>query len=196
MVQWTIEKDAPRNGYAILVQLAANWPIRLWRSILNGCVLHVVLQGLKRRRNEIVVMDLMGIRNVMTWKIFVSLFISDVILASPMTIAQALFSTDSVWAVIYLIFGFLLNWLFGFAQVLLFEDPALTPMSCFVWSAAAALDPAVFVDVLISCLCVFLLAPLIVMTPFLFILQLLTFFDVFGYRSPAEIYHTPTAENG
>jgi hypothetical protein len=195
MVQWTIEKDAPRNGYAVLVQLTANWPIRVWRSILNSCVLHVLLQGLKRRRNELALSDLLGIRNIMSWKLFVAMFVSDVILASPMTIAQALMSSDLVWAVVYLLFGFFLNWLFGFAQVLLFEDPSLSLMSCLVWSASAALDPSTFAPVLISCLSVFLTTPLIVTTPFLLVLQLLTFFEVFGYRSPAEIYYTPGAES-
>jgi hypothetical protein len=76
MVQWTIEKDAPRNGYAVLIQLTANWPIRVWRSILNSCVLHVILQALKRRRKVLALMDVFGLRAVMAWKIFVAMMMS------------------------------------------------------------------------------------------------------------------------
>ena len=188
--QWTLNKDAPRSSYLILVQLTANWPIRIWRSILNTCVLNVVLNAMKRRGNEILLSDIMGIRSIMTWRIFLSMFITDIVLASPMAIAQALLSSDLVWAVIYMIFGFLLNWIFGNAQILLFEDPNLSFGSCFVWSAAASLSPNSFSVILISYIFVFFTTPLIITTPVLLFLQMLTFFEIFGYSSPTEVHYT------
>jgi hypothetical protein len=58
-------------------------------------------------------------------------------------------------------------------------------MSCFVWSAATALDPATFSLVLMSCIIVFFVTPLIVTTPFVLVLQALAFFELFGSRLPA-----------
>lgn len=192
--QWTLDKDSPRSSYLVLVQLTANWPIRIWRSILNTCVLHVVLSCMKRRGNEIILSDVMGIRSIMTWRIFFSMFLTDIVLASPVAIAQALFSTDLVWAVIYMIFGFILNWLFGNAQILLFEDPHLSVWSCFIWSANAALSPKTFTPILISYTFVFFTTPFIITTPLLIVLQILTFFEVFGYSSPTEVLY-PTSIN-
>lgn len=188
--QWTLDKDSPKSSYLILVQLTANWPIRIWRSILNTIVLHVVISCVKRRGSELELSDIMGIRSIMTWRIFLSMFLTDIVLASPMAIAQALFSSDFVWAVIYMIFGFILNWLFGNAQILLFEDPQLSFGSCFIWSAYAALSPNSFSVILISYLFVFLATPLIITTPILLVLQILTFFEVFGYSSPSEVHYT------
>ena len=193
--QWTLDKDTPRTSYLILVQLTANWPVRLWRSLLNTCVLNVVLQGLKRRGNEILLSDILGVRAIMSWKLFFSMFLTDMVLSSPLAISQALLSSDFVWAVIYMIFGFLLNWLFGMTQVLLFEDPSLSIGSCFVWSAAAALSPYAFSVILGSCLFIFVTMPFVVTTPFLLVLQLLTFFEVFGFSSPAEVHYTVDAVN-
>jgi hypothetical protein len=116
---------------------------------------------------------------------FVAMFINDIVLASPVTIAQALLASDFVWSVIYFVFGFLLNWLFRFGQWLLLEDQSLSIMSCFVWSAATALNPATFSMVLVFCLLVFFVTPLIVTTPFVLVLQVLVFFELFGSRLPA-----------
>ncbi|KAK8886708.1 hypothetical protein M9Y10_042175 [Tritrichomonas musculus] len=185
--QWTLDKDSPISSYLILVQLTANWPIRIWRSILNTCVLNVVICCMKSRGNELVLSDIMGIRNIMTWRIFLSMFLTDIILASPVAIAQALLSSDLVWAVIYMFFGFFLNWLFGNAQFLLFEDPQLSIGYCFIWSAAASFSPKYFSVILISYLFVFFTSPLIITTPLLIVLQALTFFEVFGYSSPSEV---------
>jgi hypothetical protein len=185
VLQWMMDKDSPRTGYLILVQLTANWPVRLWRGILNTCVLHVVMQALKRPEGELWLSDIFGIRQVMTWKLFASMFISDILLASPIAIAQALLTSDLIWALIYGVLGFLLNWAFGLAQILLFEDPKLSIVSCFVWSAAMALDPSAFWNVCVSSLVTFFATPLIVTTPFLLVLQLLTFFEIFGYGAGA-----------
>lgn len=185
--QWTLDKDSPISSYLILVQLTANWPIRIWRSILNTCVLNVVVSCMKTRGNEIVLSDIMGIRNIMTWRIFLSMFLTDIVLASPVAIAQVLLSSDLVWAVIYMFFGFFLNWLFGNAQILLFEDPQLSIGYCFIWSAATALSPNTFSVILISYLFVFFTSPLIITTPLLIVLQMLTFFDAFGYATPSEV---------
>jgi hypothetical protein len=195
VLHWTIDKDSPKSGYLVLVQLTANWPVRIWRSVLNICLLHVVLQSLKRRGNELDLSDIIGIRSVLTLRIFVSVFVSDVVLSSPLAVAQALISSDLVWAIVYLIFGFLLNWLFGLAPILLFEDPNLSIVSCFVWSAAIALDPATCALVFVSCAVIFLATPLLVSTPFLLVLQVLTFFEVFGYKTAAEVYYTPQSAN-
>jgi hypothetical protein len=192
---WTIDRDSPKSGYLSLVQLTANWPVRIWRSVLNICLLHVVLQSLKRRGNELDLSDIIGVRSVLTLRIFFSVFVSDVVLSSPLAIAQALMSSDLIWAAVYLVFGFLLNWLFGLAQILLFEDPNLSIVSCFVWSAAIALDPATFTLVFVSCAVVFVTTPLVVSTPFLLVLQILTFFEVFGYRTASEVYYTPQSPN-
>lgn len=185
--QWTLDKDSPKSSHLILVQLTANWPIRIWRSILNTCILNVVISCIKRRGNELLLSDITGVRRIMTWRIFLSMFLTDIILASPMAIAQALFSSDFVWALIYMIFGFILNWLFGNSQILLFEDPQLSFGSCLVWSAYTALSPNSFFVILISYLFVFLATPLIVTTPILLVLQMLTFFEVFGYSTPSEV---------
>jgi hypothetical protein len=195
VLQWTLDKDSPRTSYLILVQLTANWPVRLWRSILNACVLNVVLQAMKRRSKELLLSDLLGIRTIISWKIFLSMFVTDIVLASPMAIAQALLSSDLVWALIYLIFGLLLNWLFGMAQILLFEDSSISIPSCFVWSAAMSLNPGCFSMILSSYLVIFFATPLVVTTPFLLVLQLLTFFEIFGYSSPAEVYFSSHVEN-
>lgn len=193
VLQWTIDKDSPRTSYLILVQLTANWPVRLWRALLNCCVLHVVLQALKRRGNELILSDVLGVRAIMSWKLLIAIFLTDMVLSSPLAISQALLYTDLVWAVIYMIFGFILNWLFGMTQILLFEDPSLSIGSCFVWSAAAALSPYAFSCVLMSCLFIFVTMPLVVTTPFLLVLQLLTFFEVFGFSSPVEVHYTVEA---
>lgn len=190
VLQWTLDKDTPKTSYLILVQLTANWPVRLWRSFLNTCILHVLLQAMKRRGNEILLGDLMGIKSVMSFRLFLSMFISDIILASPMAIAQALLSSDLVWAVIYIIFAFLTNWVFSNAQILLFEDPELSFPTCLIWSAASALSPSSFSVILISTTFIFFTAPFIITTPLLLVLQILTFFEVFGYSSPAEVHYT------
>jgi hypothetical protein len=191
LVQWAIDTDSPRDGRLLLVQLTASWPVRVWVSLLNSLVLYVVLQALKRRGNELSLSDIFGMRTVMSWKIFVSMFISDVILSSPLEIAQTLLESDLAWAAIYVLFGFVLNWLFGMTQVLIFEDPNLSIVSCFVWSAAMALDAATFCPVIIACAFIFVATPLVITAPVLIVLQLLTFFEVFGYRSPAEVYYAP-----
>jgi hypothetical protein len=194
LLQWTIDKDAPRDGHLLLVQLTASWPVRVWASLLNSLVLYAVLQALKRRGNELSLSDILGMRTVMSWKICVSMFINDIILSSPLAIAQTLLESDLGWAAIYVLMGFLLNWLFGMAQVLIFEDPNLSVVSCFVWSAAMALDAATFCPVILAYAFIFVATPLVVTTPVLIVLQLLTFFEVFGYRSPAEVYCAPQAE--
>lgn len=187
--QWTLDKDSPHTSYLILVQLTANLPVRIWRALLNSCVLHVVLQALKRNGNELLLSDIIGIKDLISWKMFFAMFIADLVLASPMAIAQALFATDFVWAVVYMIFGFLLNWIFGMAQILLFEEHTLSIGSCFVWSASAALSPATFGPLLLSCVVVFFGAPLVITAPWLLVLQLLTFFEVFGDSSGVEGYY-------
>jgi hypothetical protein len=115
------------------------------------------------------------------------MFISDIILCSALEIVQTLLESDLGWAAIYVLIGFLLNRLFRMAQVLAFEDPNLSVTSCFVWSAAMALDASTFCTVIIADRFVF------VATHVLIVLHLLTFFEVFGYRSPAEVYHAPQA---
>jgi hypothetical protein len=193
LLQWAIDKDAPRDGHLLLVQLTASWPVRVWVSLLNGLVLYAVLQALKRRGNELSLSDIVGMRTVISWKICVAMFISDILLSSPLAIAQALLESDLRWAAIYVLIGFVLNWLFGMAQVLIFEDPNLSVLSCFVWSAAMALDTSTFCPVILTYAFVFVATPLLVTTPVLIVLQLLTFFELFGYRSPAEVYYAPQA---
>jgi hypothetical protein len=121
--------------------------------------------------------------------------VTDIVLASPIAIAQALLATDVIWAAVYLVFGFLLNWLFGMVQVLLFEDSELSIGTCFVWSAAVSLSPSLFSVIFFSCLFVFLMTPLVVTTPFLIVFQLLTFFEAFGYSSPAEVHYLAQVGN-
>jgi len=188
--QWTIDKDSPKTNYLILVQLTANWPVRLWRSILNTGVIHVVLGALKRRGHVLQLSDLTSGTGLFSWRMLILMFVTDVVLSSSMSIAQALLSTDIVWAIVYMVSGFILNWLFGMAQVLLFEDPNLNIASYFIWSATAALTPSFFFSILSSCVCVFFLTPLIITTPVLLVLQMLTFFEVFGFSSPAEVHYT------
>jgi hypothetical protein len=148
-------------------------------------VLNVVLQGVRRADRDLRLRDLLDVQRLLSAKMFVVMFINDIILASPIAVAQALLASDFVWAVIYFVFGFLLNWLFGFGQLLLFEDQNLSILSCFVWSAASALDPATFSSVLISYVVVFFVAPLIVTTPFVLVFHVLVFFELFGSRLPA-----------
>jgi hypothetical protein len=154
---------------------------------LNTCLLNVVLQALKRRDNELSLSDITGTRSILTWKLFGSMLISDFLLTSPMAVAQVLLGSDLIWSFVYAISGFLLNWTFGLAQILLFEDPNLPLIFCFVWSAVTAFESSTFSGIFLSSLFVFFTMPLIVTAPFLLVLQLLTFFEVFGYRSPAEI---------
>jgi hypothetical protein len=193
LLRWAIDKDAPRDGHLLLVQLTASWPVRVWVSLLNSLVLYAVLQALKRRGNELSLSDIFGMRTVMSWRIFVSMLISDIILCSPLEIAQTLLESDFAWAAIYVVIGFVLNWLFGMAQVLVFEDPNVSVVSCFVWSAAMALDTSTFCTVIVAYAFIFVATPLVVTAPLLIVLQLLTFFEVFGYRSPAEVYYAPQA---
>lgn len=181
VVQWTLDKNTPRTSYLILVQLTANWPVRLWRALLNMCVLNVVLRGLKREDTQISLGDIAGVKSVISVKIVFSMFIADIVLASPMAIAQALISSDLLWSFVYLVFGFLLNWLFGMAPFLVFEDHKLGIWTCLGWSAAAALSPAAFSTVLASCLFVFFATPFVVTAPLVLVMQVLTFFQVFGF---------------
>jgi hypothetical protein len=182
-----MDRESPSDGSFVLVQLTANWPARVWRTALNTCLLNVVVQGLRRQENELSLGDIVRTRQILTWKLFVSMIISDVLLVSPMAIAQVLLGTDLFWAMVYAVIGFLLNWAFGLAQILVFEDPSLSIGACFVWSAAIAFDAGTFSVVLVSSLVVVFATPLIVTAPFLLVLQMLTFFEVFGYRSPAEV---------
>jgi len=54
---------------------------------------------------------------------------SDIILSSPITVAQTVFRKDIVLSLIYFVFAFFLNWLFGFAQILLIDDQNITKTS-------------------------------------------------------------------
>jgi hypothetical protein len=188
--QWTLDSEAPHSSQHILVQLTANWPAGIWRSLLNACLLNVVLKAMKRRGKELLLSDILGIRSLFGWKLFLSMFLTDVVLATPLAIAQALFSSDFVWAITYAVFGLVLNWLFGMAQILLFEDPSLSILSCFIWSAAMSFNPTYFSGILTSYIGIFITTPLVVTTPFLLVLQILLFFEVFGYASPSEVYHS------
>jgi hypothetical protein len=187
LLQWVVDGDAPPSGALILVYLAANWPVRVWRSLLNACVLHAVLRALKRQPVELSLADVPGIRSVLTWKLFAGMVLSDLLLTSPVTVAQALLPFDRAWALVYAVLAFLLNWAFGFAQVLLFEDSSLSIVSSFVWSATVGLDRETAWPVFAAATAVFVAIPLVVAAPFLLVLQLLTFFEAFGFPSPEEI---------
>lgn len=188
LIQWAIDANAPKSGFQILVILTASWPLTIWRSLLNICVMHVLISAMKRKGHKIFLSDLTGTLRILSIKLVLATIASDSILASPMEIAQTLFPTSFVWAIIYLVFGFLLNWVFSMAQILVYEDQSIPFLSSFIWSAAAALSPSSFASVAVANLAIFFGAPLIISTPFVMVLQFITFFEIFGYASAEEVH--------
>ena len=190
VLQWSFDKDSPKTNHLILVQITANWPIKIWRSLLNSFVLYIVLSAIKRKGNILNLTDIFNLKLIFTKKTLFLMFISDIILSSPLSISQALISSDIVWAIIYLIVGFILNWIFGMSQILLFEDFNLPISFYFIWSASVTFSSTYFSSIFFSYLFIFISTPLIITTPLLLVLQIITFFDIFGFSSPDEVHLT------
>lgn len=192
--QWTIDQETPKSNYLVLIQLTASFPARIFHSILNVIVLYILMNAIKRRGHAILLSEIMGILKIFSKKLFFSMVLSDIILSSPLTVAQTLIQKDLVLSLIYLVFAFFLNWLFGLAQILLIEDQNIPIITAHIWSASAAFQPSTFSSIALSSIAIFLGTPLIFLTPILLILQLLTFYEIFGYASPSEV-HLTTEEN-
>lgn len=191
---WTIHQNPPKTNYHILIQLTTSIPVRVFHSILGMSVLYVLMNALKRRGHSIQLTDLTGIFKIFSKKLILAMVFSDIILSSPLTVAQTLVQKDLVLALIYFVFAFFLNWLFGLAQILLIEDQNISLVTAHIWSACAALQPSTFVSVALASFTIFIGTPFIFLTPVLLVLQLLTFYEIFGYASPAEV-HLTTEEN-
>lgn len=192
--QWTVNQDSPKTNYQVLIQLTASLPVRIFHAILNMVILYVLMNAIKRKGHTILLSDLTAVLKIFSPKLFISMVFSDIVLSSPLTVAQTLVQKDIVLALIYLVFAFFLNWLFGLAQFLLIEDHNIPLITAHIWSASAALQPSTFSSVALSSIAVFAGTPLIFLTPILLVLQLLTFYEIFGYASPAEV-HLATEEN-
>ena len=187
---WTLNPSTPKTPTFIVIQLTSSWLAKLWRSILSTSIIYVILSAVKRRGHDIFLNDIFAIKNHLSFKFVLSIFVITFLLTSPIAIAQALFSVEFLWSLVYIIFGLLFNAIFGMAQILIIEDPSISLFSCFVWSASAALSPSTFTTVLLSYLIGFILTFFIITEPLALVLQMLTFFEVFGYSSPAEVHYT------
>ena len=188
VLQWVFDKNVPEKSYLLLVQLTAKWPIRILRSFLNAVVTNTILLALKRKDNKIIISDILTIKSVLSIKFCCTMFINDILLASPISVAITVFTRDPLWGFIYLIFGFVLNWFFGFTQILLFENPNLTVLDYFVWSISSIMTSNnILMMVMITKLLELIASPLIITTPVLLVLEALSFYEVFGFATSAEV---------
>lgn len=186
--KWSIDKDVPKNNFLVLVQITASVPMRILHSLLNMMVLYIVMCSIKRRGHELILADIISLKDIISFKLILVCIVYDIILSSPLSVAQALVHKDIVLSLIYFAFGFVLNWLFGFAIFLVIEDQEIPTVTVFIWSAAAALSGSTFSSIATTSLFSLVATPLIILTPLLLVLQVLTFYETFGFFSPAEVH--------
>jgi hypothetical protein len=190
--QWTIEKNFTTSKRMVIFQLTASMPVRLLRALLNYCVLRICINSIKRRGYKLEFFDLKDIIKSLQFSTFAKILFASEILSSPLCKAQALLPIDKPLANVYFIAGFFLNWLFSMVPILIIEDNNVPLISCFIWSAAMALNGQYNGSNFLCTLITFVLSPLIIGTPVLIMLQLLNFFEAFGYSSPSEVQLTTT----
>ena len=188
VVKWYFDKECETNQFMILVELASSLPVRITHSILNAGVIYIVMNAMKRKGHLIDFIDARLFLKKLTNKVFFGLLLSDVVISSPLAVSQVLKQKDSILSLVYYIFGFFLNWLFGFTPILILEDSALSITTTFVWCTHSAFSPQFFNTIFINNLLVYCGAPLIVIVPFLIIFQLITFYDIFGFSSASEVH--------
>ena len=194
VVKWTFNQETEKNHYFVLVELTTSFPVRVFHSLLNGIVIYVVMNAMKRKGHLLQFSDVFQFFKKLSKKVFFSLLISDVIISSPLSVTQALLRKDIGMTIIYYAFGFFLNWIFGFSPILILEDPSLSIPSVFVWSVHSAFSTHYFTNVLVCSSMVYLGGPLIFFTPLFIIFQLITFYDIFGFSSASEV-HLSTETN-
>lgn len=186
--KWSIDKDVPKNNFIVLVQITSSIPIRILHSLLNLAVLYIVMCAIKRRGHDLVLSDVLQLKDILSLKLVAVCVVYDIMLSSPLSIAQALFHKDLVLSLIYFAFGFFLNWLFGLAIFLIVEDQSLSSVTVFVWSASAALSGSTFLSIAATSLFSLFVTPFVILTPILLVLQVLTFYETFGFFSAAEVH--------
>ena len=195
-IQWTLDKSFSHSPHQIVMQITANMPVNLWAGLINTIVIYTILAALKRPDHKIQFSDLLSIKNVVSLNFVSSCLILHLILSSPLLISHALLLFNITWTIIYWLFGFFLNYLFALGQFLIIEDPSISLTSCLVWSVAASFSPETIVTIMLTHAVVFFLYPYLITVPFCIILQITTFYEVFGYsrdenetsylRSPSE----------
>ena len=109
VVKWTLDPNSEKNHYFILVELTTSFPIRIFHSLLNGIVIYVVMKAMKRRGHILQFSDVFQFFKNISKKTFFSLLFSDIIISSPMSVAQVLFQKDLSMTVIYYAFVCFLN---------------------------------------------------------------------------------------
>lgn len=185
-----LKKESRENDSNTLVILTASWPVKVLRAFLNLCVTHVIASALKRRSGEILLDDLFSIKHHTNMKVFFRFFVIDIILASPISIAHALLSSDVVWSVAYFVIGLLTNWVFGLSQMLIYEDRELSLVSALIWSASAAFNPTYFTMMIVTVAFIYVCNMIVVFSPMFLILWQIVFFEIFGFSSPSEVHFT------
>ena len=190
ILRWYVENitETP-NSYFVLIQLTADLPVRIFHSLLNMLVLHVLMKTVKRRGHVLCLSDLIDVSCLLKPKLILSMILSDILLSSPFAIAQVLFEKDVILALIYLAFGFFLNWIFGLAPILMMEDPNISILTAHIWSAHSSFHTSMS-SVFLCTLFIFILTPFVIFTPLNLILQLLTFYEIFGFYSASEVHFT------
>ena len=190
IVRWYVEQvtETP-NSYFVLIELTADLPVRILHSLLNMILLHVLMNTVKRRGHVLCLSDLMDIQKFTNFKLVFSMIISDIMLSSPFAVAQALYKKDIILALIYLAFGFFMNWIFGLAPILMMEDQSISFLTAHIWSAHSSFQTSMS-SVFLCNFFIFVLTPFVIFTPLNLILQLLTFYEIFGFFSASEVHFT------
>ena len=185
--------DPSQETHTIIVQLTANLPCRILRSFLDMCVYYIMMCAIKRRNYAVDLMDAKVLLSP-TFSLFTFFknFLLTELLTFPITAAQALIACDTTLCVIYFILGFLLNLLFGMSPLLIIEDQSISTITSLIWSASTTINSQYKVSIFICTAINFLCSPLIFPSPFLIILQIITFYEAFGYSSPTEVHFTTT----
>ena len=186
----SIDKNPIKDYKTVIVKLTANLPCRLLRSALDLCVYYITMCAIKRRDYSLDIMDAKNLLSSFTFTSFFKIFLLSEILSFAITAAQALLAIDPTLCVIYFIIGFFFNLLFSMAPLLIIEDQSISTITSLIWSASTTLNSQYKGSILLCTAINFLASPIIIVTPFLLVLLILTFYEAFGYTSPTEVHFT------
>ena len=186
--KWLIDGRPNETNSQIAVDLTASFIVRALHALLINSVYFVVMNLIKRKGHDLHLNDAKLFIQSFKNRDFLALFLSDVLISSPYAVMQALLPNDPILSIIYYELGFFLNWLFGLVHILILEDNSIPITTVFVWCVHSTFSPQTFLSVLVCHLVVFATAPLILFTPVCIVFQIITFYEIFGFSSAAEVH--------
>lgn len=171
----------PENiDYRNLVTFKSSWPIKIWNSYILSAVLYTVCNSAKRKDHQIFLSDILAVRKLYSIQFFIATLLTDTITGYPIIQAYNYFRSNTFASIIWLLIGFVINWLFSFTRILFLNQNVDLPNG-FIWSALIATSPQYYLQVIFTPLISFAGFLVVLITPISLAYQVFLFYDLFGY---------------